>query len=288
VTTAPIDSLGVLAIRGADAVPFSHSQLANDVKALANGHWHWNCLLQIQGRVLALMLLARLADDEVLLVLPREIRGDVAATLSRYVLRSKVRLVEDDDLAIFGTAVVTEPPAEDAVSVGGRLAHDGRTHSLELGGRLRRVLSIGPAGHGAGVPVDAVFRHGDVVDGIPWIRSATSGEFIPQALGLARLGAFSVSKGCYPGQEIVARTHFLGRNKRTLMRIAGPRLEVGPAPGDRLHGGSAGQGDPVAIVIDAVALRDETVGLAVARDIAIRDGWWRRSAWPVHLRLSEA
>ena len=116
--TGPIDCLGVLAIRGADAVAFSHSQLANDVKALPSGHWQWNTLLQIQGRVLALALLARVADDEILLVVPRGVRTDVRSTLARYVLRSKVRIEEEDQLGLYAEffAKVTPTPTGDALA----------------------------------------------------------------------------------------------------------------------------------------------------------------------------
>lgn len=283
----PIDCLGVLAIRGADAAAFSHNQLANDVKALPNGHWHWNALLQIQGRVLALVLLARVKDDQVLLVLPRELRDDVRSTLARYILRSKVRIEEDDALRV--TGVLNAPkrgPAGD-LARGGVIDQRDDGLVIALGGRRARRLLIAPAVESTGPMVDDAWRAADIADGIPWVRTGTVGEFIPQALGLDRLQAYSVSKGCYPGQEIVARTHFLGRNKRVLRHFSGPAVDALPAPGERLHGDAHGGGDPVAVVVEAVVADGGIQGLAVVRDADVRHGWWRGARGAVPVTLSE-
>jgi folate-binding protein YgfZ len=284
--TAPIDCLGVLAIRGTDAIPFSHSQLANDVKALPNGHWQWNTLLQIQGRVLALALLARVADDEILLVVPRDVRTDVRSTLARYVLRSKVRIEEDEGLRVEGSLATPEPGSADAVACGGALDIGDGTLGIMLGGRHARQLVIARADRATDASVDDAWSAADIDDGIPWVRAGTAGEFIPQALGLDRLAAYSVSKGCYPGQEIVARTHFLGRNKRALRRFSGPAGKHLHAPGDRLHGTAGGAGDPLAVVIDAMRIDGRIDGLAVSRDSESGVAYWLGDgpAVPVDLR----
>lgn len=284
--TGPIDCLGVLAIHGADAVAFSHSQLANDVKALPNGHWQWNTLLQIQGRVLALALLARVADDEFLLVVPRDVRSDVRSTLARYVLRSKVRLEEDDALRVEGSLAVPEPVGAEAVARGGALDIGGGSLTITLAGRHARQLVIARADRAPDASVDDAWRAADIGDAIPWVRAGTAGEFIPQALGLDRLAAYSVSKGCYPGQEIVARTHFVGRNKRALRRISAAAGHHLPAPGDRLHGTADGAGDPVAVVIDAMRIDGRIHGLAVSRDAESAAAYWLGDgrAVPVDLR----
>ncbi len=281
-----IDHLAVIAIRGSDALVFSHSQLANDVKALPNGHWHWNSLLQIQGRVLALMLLARLTDDEILLVLPGELRADVASTLRRYVLRSKVRIEPDDARQVHGSLLDPGCSASGPVASGNALCLEGDRVELALAGCTTRTLSIIKADASSKASIDEAWRRADIADGIPWIRTATSGEFIPQALGLSRLSAYSVSKGCYPGQEIVARTHFLGRNKRVLKRFVGEGYA--PAPGDRLHGESEGSNNPVAIVIDAVPVGARFEGLAVTRDAEVAVASWHGPLGSVPITLSDA
>lgn len=277
--TVSIDWLGVLAIRGSDAVQFSHSQLANDVKALPDAQWHWNALLQIQGRVLALVLLVRLAENEVLLLLPREIREDVRNTLARYVLRSRVRIEADDGFNLAGM-LAGPTPGSAAPGTGGPVEIRDGAIELHLGGRFDRRLRLEPYAPGPREPAVMApkaadgWRAADIVDGVPWIRSATAAEFIPQALALDRLGAFSVSKGCYPGQEIVARTHFLGRNKRALRRVSGAADSALPEPGARLRAFRDGSGDPVASVVDAVRQHDGSIeGLCVARDRDLTEAW---------------
>jgi folate-binding protein YgfZ len=266
-------------IRGADASLFSHSQLANDVKALPVGHWQWNALLQIQGRVLALLLLIKLGEDEILLVLPRDILDEVRNTLSRYVLRSRVRIQAEDRLQVLGHWSRCSD-IHRALATGGPIGHRTDGFELELGGQShRRLLCVSaetpPAAGSASAPhAGDQWRADDIADGIPWVRAETQAEFIPQALGLGRLSAYSVAKGCYPGQEIVARTHFLGRNKRTLKGLIGDAGGFVPRAGSRLVGSSDGSGDAVGIVVDCIRAADGgTQGLCVVRDPDIADVW---------------
>jgi folate-binding protein YgfZ len=86
---------------------------------------------------------------------------------------------------------------------------------------------------------NAAWQLADVDQGLPWISSEVQGEFTAQALGLDRFGAISLNKGCYPGQEIVARLHFRGGNKRACYRVAVLDSLV-PAPGTRVHSGTGG------------------------------------------------
>lgn len=277
--TGSIDWLGALVICRADASLFSHSQLANDVKTLPVGHWQWNTLLQIQGRVLALLLLIKLGEDEILLVLPRDILDEVRNTLSRYVLRSRVRIQADDRLQVLGRW----SPGSDThrmLATGGPIVQRTDGFELELGGQSHRRLlfvraeTAAAAGSASAPHAGDQWRADDIADGIPWIRAETQAEFIPQALGLGRLSAYSVAKGCYPGQEIVARTHFLGRNKRTLKRLIDDAGGFVPKAGTRLVGNSDGSGDAVGIVVDCIRAADGgSQGLCVTRDPDISEVW---------------
>lgn len=266
--TATIDWLGVLAIRGPDALAFSHSQLANDVKALPDGGWQWNALLSIKGRVLALMLLMKTGPHEVLLVLPRDLRETTRATLARYVLRSKLTLEPDDGLHVAGRlgdpmGSHPEPPA-----TGGRIERspDGAL-SVDLAGTHARRLRLQPWREVGGEDgLERLWQVADVADGIPWIVPATADAFIPQALGLERLRAFSLSKGCYPGQEIVARTHFLGRSRRVLRRFDEPWSAPALPAGTTLRASLAPDAAAAATVIATVRRGDRMLGLAVAVD----------------------
>ena len=262
--TTILPGWSALALRGADAARFAHAQLANDVASLPDASWQWNALLSAQGRVVALVLLLRVSGEELVLLAPHGRAADVATRLQRYVLRSRVQLVLETGWQAIG---------ELGAGTGGALArggtavlHEGQWR-IALNGWGARVLLAGEqSGAGAGTSRTALdaWQRADVRDAIPWIDAAVAEEFIPQALALDRLEAYSLSKGCYPGQEIVARTHYLGRSKRSLLRFRGPG-SAPPAAGERLLQAGAEDQEASAIVLSAVAVGREIQGLAVAR-----------------------
>ncbi len=207
-TSGRVTALAALSLSGADAIGFAQRICANDVAALAVGQWQWNCVLSPQGRVLALFRLWRRDDDVLMLVLPAFVRDSTSALLKRYLLRAKVVLTNVDVDLIGGSFMANEP--ESAVMQ----ADNGRW--LGLAGARNADLVEYP-------DLSDDWRARDLAEGIPWLDPDATETFTPQALSLDRLGAFSVRKGCYPGQEIVARMHFLGQNKRGLRRFAAPQ-----------------------------------------------------------------
>lgn len=247
---------GVLTFRGPDALRFLHSQLTADVAGLAQGEARPAAWCNPQGRVLAVLWLLRTADGA-LAVLPRELAPTVAEGLRRFVLRAKVAVADESgQLEVVGLAgdAAALPAAPAEVVVGRQSAG--------------RALLVGPA-----AAIDAACAGIEAREdawsalalsrGEPQVVPATSGEWIPQMLNLDLIGAVSFDKGCYPGQEIVARAHHLGRVKRRMARytvVAGPL----PGPGEALY--LAGQkvaetvaaapGDPaqVAAVVNLEAL----------------------------------
>lgn len=184
---------GVLDVHGRDASAFLHAQLMSDVKALAAGAAQWTGWLSAKGRVIALGLLERRGDDRFRLWLPDHPAAGLAERLRRFVFRSKV-VFEADPRPLGGFRAA---PAE----------------GVELGGRW---LGFGPS------EIDAdAWAVEDLAHGLPRLSAAQVETLTPQMLGLDFLRAYSVKKGCYPGQEIVARTHFLGQAKRRLQRLQG-------------------------------------------------------------------
>lgn len=201
----------ILALQGVDAVAFAQAQFMNDVAALPDGQWQWNGWLTPKGRVIALFALLRLDPQTLWLMLPDVSASEFALLLQRYVFRSKVALapVETTVSASFCTPRQASGAAF-AVIEEGRL-------ELDMGGDggPRRML-IGATR--AGGDHDAVVRwmQADLAHGLPRLPGSQREQWTPQQLSLDRLRGFSVKKGCYPGQEIVARTHFLGQVKRGL------------------------------------------------------------------------
>ena len=203
----------LLSICGRDAIAFAQAQFMNDVAALTDGQWQWNGWLTAKGRVIALFALLRLDAETLWLLLPDADHADLAAQLQRYVFRSKLKLAP---LALQVTGAFT--PA--AVASGATLAmREGNGVELDMGGDAGpRRLRIQPAPIPAADDAAACARWDafDLAHGLPRLDASQAGQWTPQQLSLVRLRAFSVSKGCYPGQEIVARTHFLGQAKRGL------------------------------------------------------------------------
>lgn len=201
----------VVAFQGPDAAAFAQAQFANDVAALAPGQWQWNAWLTPKGRVIALFALLRLDADTFWAVLPDLPAEDFAAPLQRFVFRRKLKIQARPDLTVAGAmaAVVGAAGAQIGERDGGVLLD----RSSDDGARSWWIVPS------AAAPADVDngdWRLRDLRDGVPRLPPAQREQWTPQQLSLDRLQAYSVKKGCYPGQEIVARTHFLGKAKRGL------------------------------------------------------------------------
>ena len=220
---------GVLQVEGRDAGSFLQAQLMNDLRPLGVGDWQWTGWLNAKGRVVALAALLRRGDAEFWLILPDYPAARLADELRRYVLRSKALLTARSDLAICGArAGTSELGGADQVR-------------LMLGGDRPRYLEIGPHPRPVSDSVRAsTWAVEDLAHGLPRLPETAAASHTPQMLGLEQLRAFSVKKGCYPGQEIVARTHFLGQAKRALRRLDTPRALP---PGLALHAGANSVGE---------------------------------------------
>ncbi|WP_238382769.1 YgfZ/GcvT domain-containing protein [Cognatilysobacter segetis] len=206
----------------------------NDVAALADGHWQWNGWLDPKGRVQALFALLRVDAETLWLVTTADDAFDTA--LSRFIFRSKVRI---GALPLQTSGALRTP----AAARGATFARDGDSVELDLsadGGA--RTLRLAPGSAQPSPAGEAAWWRLDIVHGWPAVPGARLADWTPQQLSLQRLHAFSVKKGCYPGQEIVARTHFLGRAKRGLARVRA----AGAKAGDVVH--DAGGRDVGAIV----------------------------------------
>jgi hypothetical protein len=262
---ALLGDVSILSLLGPDAEAFAQSQLMNDVTALAVGRWQWGGWLTAKGRLQALFALVRMAPGELWMVLPDTPPETVRDGLQRFVFRSKLKLSVREDLGVFarwadaagtdGAATPTE-----AIGDGGRdavwTAEDGAT-CLDLSADgARRIWCIAPRdGHVVDPSATARSRDDDLRHGLPRGAALAEQGWTPHMLSLDRLKAFSVRKGCYPGQEIVARTHFLGQSKRQLWWIDGHAIDLDAAVLDA-------DGRPVGELIATTA--DRRGALAVA------------------------
>jgi tRNA-modifying protein YgfZ len=209
----PDGAIGLLRLRGADVIKFLQGQLSNDMTTLSAERITLAGLHNPQGRVLALLRLAALEPDHVIALLPAELAEATRTTLQRYVLRAKVVISNASSAAEIAMLAAQLPAAAPVLS---RDAH---------------ALNIAA--------------------GVAQVYAATSGTFVAQMLNLDCIEAISFSKGCYTGQEIIARAHYRGRMKRRMQRFASASaIRLAPGQAVALSDGRAAQ------IVDAVARAD--------------------------------
>lgn len=226
-----LESYSLLTLEGPDAVAFIQAQSMNDVKALADGQWHWNGLLNPKGRLIALFALVRIKSDLLYLLSPDFPAERILLHLQRFVFRSKVKLAVNSDAIIAGelNSTLVSGAQQDFIC-GNRDQGFSIEFSSDSSNRRLWVLPISSTeGVQANIGIENAWRDSDIEHGLPRLDETQSELWTPQMLSLERLKAFSLKKGCYPGQEIVARTHFLGQAKRQTRLIKGAELEVGQA-----------------------------------------------------------
>jgi folate-binding protein YgfZ len=259
----------LVAITGDDAAAFLQGQLTNDVLALAPGQAQWTGWCSPKGRLLASLLLARDAEGY-LAMLPAELAPAIAKRLSMYVLRSKVKIA--DVSAQHARLGVVGPGAGDAVR--------------DLAGGERLVLPIASGIYVVIAPNDdarlealrAATRPAHVNDwtlaliraGIPTVVAATQDEFVPQMANFDLIGGVSFKKGCYTGQEIVARTQYRGILKK---RMALAHVEgATPTPGQSVYSPAFGDQSAGVVVNAAAAPEGGYDFLVVAQLESLRQG----------------
>jgi folate-binding protein YgfZ len=231
----PLEPLGALRIRGADASGYLQGQLSADLRRAVPGAINYSGLHNPQGRVLARLALAQLAGDDWLVMLPATLVEPIAVALRRFVLRSRVTI----DAAAH---VIALPSGAGAGATPTAAALPAGAVRLQFpDGRSCLFLPEGLAAPAAGTPdasaAAAAWRDWqarEVALGLAEVYPETSGAFVAQMLNLDCVGAIAFDKGCYTGQEVIARAHYRGRVKRRLQRFAAP-APLGLAPGTALR-----------------------------------------------------
>lgn len=244
---ADLSPLSLIRARGADAVAFLQGQFSNDLNQLP-GRTQLHAYCNAQGRMLALLRVFARGDD-IYLQLPAALREQTLKRLKMFVLRAQVVLEPADELGAVG---VSGPQIPDALARAGLAwpaaadasATVAETTVVRVPGPHPRAQLIAPLAELAnfwerlpaavapvGMPAWTAL---DVTAGLPQVYPETLEAFVPQMLNLDRLGGISLNKGCYPGQEIVARMHYLGRLKQRMYRAQVAATEP-VKPGDPLY-----------------------------------------------------
>ena len=283
-----LDDLGALRVRGPDAVRFLQGQLSNDIARLTGQRSILAGFHNPQGRTIALLRLVQLeagatagaAPDDLLAILPRELAATVATRLSKYVLRSKVKITDESASWPVAGLIASEvgspstvPPAWTAVDQIDQSARWGNWIVVRVSDNPARWLVIPATQESSSIPEAAfpadpdLWRRLDVAAGLPQVYAATSEEFVAQMLNLDVLNAIAFDKGCYTGQEVIARAHYRGRVKRRLQRfIVSKRAKLERGTSGQLADGRAFK------VVEAVQLEDGRCEFLAVAPLTAADG----------------
>lgn len=247
-----LPTLGVIAADGEDAVRFLQGQLTQDVALMGEHEARLAAFCSAKGRMLASFVIIKRSPERLLLVCSRDLLAATLKRLQMFVLRAKVKLADASDAhAVFGLAGDAVPAGLPAAPWSHLAAGDASAVRLYPGAGTARALWVGPAGEappGALLP-EADWAFLDAASGVATLTQPVVEAFVPQMLNYESVGGVNFKKGCYPGQEVVARSQFRGTLKR---RAYVAQASAAVQPGQELfHPADAEQ--PVGTVVQAAA-----------------------------------
>jgi tRNA-modifying protein YgfZ len=265
--SVPLHTLGVISAQGADAAKFLQGQLTNDVESLDAAHARWAGYCSAKGRLLATFSVLRPAPDTLWLLTPQD---GLAATLKRlqmFVLRSACKLSDASSAwslqglwgaqAADATADLEPMAVRDGVLrlPDVQLLANGKVDTIV---RAIRMLAAAEDAHATANPQPeradamAAWQWLDTASGSPHVTATTADAFVPQMVNWELLGGVSFRKGCYPGQEVVARSQYRGTLKRRMHLF---ESDAAVAPGvEVFHAQDSEQ--PAGTVVNAATLLD--------------------------------
>jgi len=259
-----LTDLGVIRAQGADAASFLHGQLTTDFASLRLTEARLAGFCSAKGRLMATLIAWKAADDEILLALPAELLAPVLKRLSMFVMRAKCKLSDASaELPLWGVAEAM-----------GAAANEGPVWSRQ-GDAIRLPAAPGTAlfltpQPSPALPVLALadWHWLSLQSGLPWISAATSEQFVPQMVNLELLGGVNFKKGCYPGQEIVARSQYRGTLKRRSYLY---EAEASATPGQEIFH-SEDPDQPAGMVVNAAVREGRSLILAETKIAALAAG----------------
>ncbi|WP_373974414.1 folate-binding protein YgfZ [Chitinibacter sp. SCUT-21] len=228
----PLTQFGLIRFSGEETQAFLQGQLSSDIRALQSNQIQFSSYSTPKGRMQASFYVIRRGNDY-LLQIDQAIQAAIQKRLSMFILRSKTKASDaTSELALLGVAGKHAKAsiskvfgaAPDAMQV----IEQGDIQIIGLLNEHYQVLLPQEqakqvweqiVASGATPAGEAVWRLSEIQAGSPWVTAATQEEFVPQMANLELIGGISFTKGCYPGQEIVARTQYLGKLKRRTYRM---------------------------------------------------------------------
>ena len=282
---APLPQEALLHIAGRDSLTFLQGQTTCDTRNVDPGHALPGAYCTPQGRVVCDFLLSQLAEDHYAMRLRRDIRASSSTTFGKYIIFSKAKLdAERDDwqiLACWGpdaaqalNTIFGKTPTERWAASSGdgfvivQVDEKGEQFECYINDHAEPALT-GQLGETMQLSDESQWQAAQLASGIGRIEAATVEEFIPQMLNYDLTGHISFDKGCYTGQEVVARLHYRGKPKRRLYLAEWPGSEPVTA-GTPLF--SAGTEQSVGNVVNSAVNDGLVAGLVVATATGVENG----------------
>ena len=221
VTTCQLPGWGLIHATGADAEAFLHAQLTNDLVHLGIDDAQWTGYCTAKGRMLSTFVLWRDGAEGFMLACDRALLPGMVQRLRMFVMRAKVTIADVGDTLALSGEIGGDPTGAMQVR------RDGTSVRITLpavdGSGRTLVAGAPPVDNAQLFDDDGVWMRAMIAAGEVWITPATSEQFVPQMVNFDAIGGINFKKGCYPGQEVVARAHYRGAVKRRmyLARVGG-------------------------------------------------------------------
>jgi len=199
--------LAVFQLIGTDAETLLQNQLTCDVRDISSSQARFTAICDLKGRTLCTMLIYRINECDFEIVLPYSMAALLEQHLDKYLRFSRSSLSATDKQVCHQSAPESSPYAVRTIENTTQIAHPSGDVAWCICGTPRSPLDAQTA------------LEADISAGIAWIEPAQSALFLPQVLGLERHGGVSYTKGCYLGQEVIARVHYLGKPKQQLVTL---------------------------------------------------------------------
>ncbi len=228
----PLSQYGLIRFSGEDSQAFLQGQLSSDVRALDVNSAQYSSYSTPKGRMLASFLVSRQQDDYVLQI-AAELQASIQKRLSMFIMRSKTKASDANtdwvQIGVAGPAASAQIAAFfGSVPAAMTVQHHANASIIGLEGDRFQIMASPEAmatlwteliSKGAQAAGTSVWQLTEIRAGSPWVTAATQEEFVPQMANMELIGGVNFKKGCYPGQEIVARMQYLGKTKRRTYRM---------------------------------------------------------------------
>lgn len=256
-----MSDLGVIQAEGPDAASFLHGQFSQDVNGQTAQEMRLAAYCSAKGRMLASMMNLRPQPEQVLMLTDSQVLPGLLKRLSMFVMRSKLKLSDASGVwavvGLLGTAALAQVGDVSSLAPWGVLpARGGHLIRLPDVQGVQRGYWVGPQADAQALlgtlpaaQADA-WKWLDVMSGIPRIEAGTVDQFVPQMINFELIGGVNFKKGCYPGQEVVARSQYRGTTKRRAVIAHG----LAPlSPGQEVFS-LADPGQPAGMVINSASV----------------------------------